>query len=404
MKKICKSIKLKNVKYAIRGKLMDRARELEEKGEKIIKLNIGDPASFNFQPSEEVIEDMKNNLLISQGYSSSNGLKEAREAIKKYYQKKNVNNLNIEDIYIGNGGSELILMSMQALLNKGDEILLPSPDYPLWTASVNLNCGIPVHYHCCEENNWYPDIEDIKRKISKRTKGIVIINPNNPTGSLYPKEILMQIVDLALENNLIIFSDEIYDRLVYDGLNHVSIASLSKEVPIITFSGLSKSHMLTGYRIGWMCITGNKTYIKDYIEGLNLLATMRLCSNVPGQSIIVKAINNDEHLKKLLKKGGRLYEQREYIYNRLKKIPGITVVKPQASFYIFPKLDIKKFNISDDEKFALDLLISNNLFIVNGTGFNYDNVDHFRLTFLADNNVLKESMDRLEKFLKDYHQ
>lgn len=295
-------------------------------------------------------------------------------------------------------------MSMQGLLNKNDEVLVPMPDYPLWTASVNLSGGKAVHYLCDEENEWYPNIEDIENKINNKTKGIIIINPNNPTGALYPKEILNQIIAIAKENNLIIFSDEIYDRLVFDDLKHISIASLTNEVPIITFSGLSKSHMIAGFRIGWMCITGNKNCIEDYIKGLNLLSSMRLCSNVPGQSIIEKAIENIDSTKQLLKKGGRLFEQREYIYNRLIKIPGITVVKPKAAFYIFPKIDIKKFNILDDEKFSLDFLKEKKVLLVNGTGFNWKNVDHFRIVYLADNKQLKIAMDNLEDFLTFYKQ
>ena len=293
-------------------------------------------------------------------------------------------------------------MSMQALLNKNDEVLVPMPDYPLWTASINLSGGTAVHYLCDEENEWYPNIEDIKNKITKRTKGIVIINPNNPTGALYPKKILEQIIEIAKENDLIIFSDEIYDRLLFDDLEHISIASLTNDVPVITFSGLSKSHMLAGFRIGWMCISGNKSHIQDYIAGLNLLSSMRLCANVPGQSIIEKAIKDKESTKALLKKGGRLYEQREYIYNRLNNIPGITVVKPKAAFYIFPKIDTNKFGISDDEQFALDFLREKHVLIIGGKGFNWNEEDHFRIVYLADNNQLEMAMDRLEDFLRTY--
>ena len=401
---IKKSRKLENVNYAIRGTLMEEANKLEESGQKILKLNIGNPAVFNFSAPKYILEGMKNNIEHSQGYSDSKGLKTARKAIKEYYKTKSINELNLEDIYIGNGVSELILMSMQALLNPNDEILVPTPDYPLWTASVNLSGGKAVHYLCDEENEWYPDIDDIKRKITKNTKGIIIINPNNPTGSLYPKEILEQIISVAKENNLIIFADEIYDRLVFDDLEHISIAALSKEVPIITFSGLSKSHMLAGFRIGWMCITGNKEIIKDYIDGLNLLSTMRLCSNVPGQSIITDAIKDIESTKLLLKKGGRLYEQRECIYNGLNKIPGIKVVKPKAAFYIFPKIDMEKYKINDDEKFALDFLKAKNILFINGTGFNCNKQDHFRIVYLADCNKLKYATDSLENFLEKYEQ
>lgn len=404
MKEINRSKRLMSVKYEIRGKVLDETKKLEEKGINVLKLNIGNPKVFDFSCPTEIIENMKNNLYDSQGYSDSSGLVSSRHAIIDYYKSKNVFDLEIDDIYIGNGVSELILMSMQGLLNNDDEILVPMPDYPLWTASVNLSGGVALHYVCDEENEWYPDIQDIKNKISNKTKGIVIINPNNPTGSLYPKEILEQIIEIAKENNLIIFSDEIYDRLVFDGLEHISIASLTKDVPVITFSGLSKSHMLAGFRIGWMCITGNKSMIKDYIKGLNLLSSMRLCSNVPGQSIIEKALKNNEETKKLLQKGGRLYEQREYIYNRLNNIPGITVVKPKAAFYIFPKIDIKKYNILDDEKFVLDFLKEKHVLIVSGTGFNYNNVDHARIVYLADIKKLESAMDNLEEFLSNYKQ
>lgn len=404
MKKISKSKRLDNVKYSIRGTIMDEARKLEEKGVNILKLNIGNPAAFNFSAPVDILECMKNNLGKSQGYSDSKGLEFARKAIIDYYKTKRVNNLKLDDIYIGNGVSELILMSMQALLNQDDEILVPMPDYPLWTASINLSGGKAIHYVCDEDNEWYPDIEDIKNKISDKTKGIVIINPNNPTGALYQKEILNQIVKIAKDNDLIIFSDEIYDRLVFDDLEHISIASLTTDVPIITFSGLSKSHMIAGFRIGWMCITGDKYYIDDYIKGLNLLSSMRLCANVPGQSIIAQAIKDDKNTKELLKKGGRLYKQREYVYSRLNQIPGITAVKPKAAFYIFPKIDIKKFNISDDEKFALDLLKQKHILLINGKGFNWNNVDHFRIVYLADEEKLKYALDNLQDFLINYKQ
>ena len=404
MKEINRSRRLMSVKYEIRGKVLDEAKKLEEHGIDVLKLNIGNPKVFDFSCPKKIIDDMKNNLYESQGYSDSLGLVSSRRAIIDYYRSKNVFDLDIDDIYIGNGVSELILMSMQGLLNDDDEILVPMPDYPLWTASVNLSGGIAVHYVCDEENEWYPDIPDIKNKISSKTKGIVIINPNNPTGSLYPKEILEQIIEIAKENNLIIFSDEIYDRLVYDDLKHISIASLTKDVPVVTFSGLSKSHMLAGFRIGWMCITGNKSIIKDYLAGLKLLSSMRLCSNVPGQSIIENALKNNEETKKLLQKGGRLYEQREYIYNRLNNIPGVSVVKPKAAFYIFPKIDIKKYNILDDEKLVLDFLKEKHVLIVNGTGFNYNKVDHARIVYLADIEKLEMAMDNLEEFLSDYKQ
>lgn len=404
MKEFTKSKKLENVNYAIRGPVLEEADRMERDGFDILKLNIGNPAVFNFSAPQEVLERMKINLKSSQGYSNSKGLETARKAIIEYYKGKNVNNLELDDIYLGNGVSELIMMSMQALLDKNDEILVPMPDYPLWTASVNLAGGTAVHYICDEENEWYPDLEDIKRKITGKTKGIIIINPNNPTGSLYPKEILEKIVEVARENNLIIFSDEIYDRLVYDDLEHISIASLTEDVPIITFSGLSKSHMVCGYRIGWMCITGEKSCIRDYISGLNLLSSMRLCSNVPGQNMVEFALKDCESTKALLRKGGRLYEQREYIYNRLKNIPGINVVKPKAAFYIFPRIDIDRFNIVDDEKFALDFLKEKHVLFVQGTGFNWNKADHFRLVYLADCKKIGKAIDGLELFLNEYKQ
>lgn len=404
MKKINKSKKLDNVHYAIRGLVVEEALRMENEGVDILKLNIGNPAVFDFDVPKEVLDCMEKNLGKSHGYSDSKGLKNARCAIKDYYKAKNINDLDVDDIYIGNGVSELIIMSMQALLNSGDEVLVPMPDYPLWTASVNLSGGKAIHYLCDEDNEWYPDIGDIESKITNNTKAIVIINPNNPTGTLYPKEILEQIIKVAEKNNIIIFSDEIYDRLVYDDLEHISVASLSRNVPIITFSGLSKSHMVAGFRIGWMCITGNKNSINDYIDGLNVLSSMRLCANVPSQYIVEKAIKDVSTTKELLVKGGRLYEQREYIYNTLNKIPGITVVKPKAAFYIFPKIDIKKFNISDDEQFVLDFLKNKHILLIHGKGFNWNDVDHFRIVFLAPKEQLKYTVDSLGDFLKTYRQ
>ena len=404
MKKIHKSRKLENVKYAIRGRAMEEACKLESKGINILKLNIGNPAEFGLKVPKKIRKSMKKNIKKAGGYSSSKGIENARIEIKKYYEEKNVIGLDIDDIYLGNGVSELILVSMQALLNEGDEILIPMPDYPLWTAAVNLAGGKAVHYICDEKNEWYPNIEDMENKITNRSKAIVIINPNNPTGSLYPKEILEQIIDLAKRYNLLIFSDEIYDRLIYDNLEHISIASLSEDIPIITFSGLSKSHMAAGFRIGWMLISGNKEHIKDYIQGLNLLSSMRLCSNVPAQHIVEKALKDTKSTKKLFRKGGRLYKQREYIYNELNNIPGITSIKPKAAFYIFPKIDTKKYNITDDEKFILDFLKEKHILFTHGSGFNYNNVDHFRITYLANKKQLKHTIKQLKDFLKTYKQ
>ena len=416
MKNFKKSQKLKNVKYAIRGRLMEEANKLEQNGNSILKLNIGNPAVFNFSAPNSILESMKNNLEHSQGYSDSKGLKIAREAIIKYYKGKNVNDLALDDIFIGNGVSELILMSMQALLNPDDEILVPMPDYPLWTASVNLAGGKAVHYICDENNEWYPNISDIKSKItyvsnkfvkkhnlSLEKNGVLTIDVKDAKKGDAEK-ILKQIVDIAKKNELIIFADEIYDRLIFDGLEHISIASLSKDVPVVTFSGLSKSHMVAGFRIGWMCITGNRESIKDYINGLNLLSSMRLCANVPGQNIIADAITDNNSIKALLKKGGRLYEQRECIYNELNNIPGISAVKPKAAFYIFPKIDVSKFNIINDEIFALDFLRAKHILFINGTGFNWKEQNHFRLVYLAECDKLKYATDNLKSFLNGYIQ
>lgn len=404
MKEFTKSEKLQNVHYEIRGKVMEEADYMTKNNINILKLNVGNPAVFNFKAPEKVISKIKNDMYKAEGYSHSKGIEEARNAILKYCFYKNIANVNIDDIYIGNGVSELIMMSMQALLDKEDEILMPAPDYPLWTAAATLAGGKVVHYVCDEKSNWYPDIEDIKKKISKKTKAIVIINPNNPTGALYPKEILEEIVEVARKNNLLIFSDEIYDRLVMDELEHISIASLALDLCVITFNGLSKSHMIAGLRIGWMCISGNKSKAKGYIEGLNLLSSMRLCSNVPAQYAVAEALNDTESVKELLSPEGRIYEQREYIYNALNNIDGISVVKPKAAFYIFPKIDIKKFNIISDEKFALDFLRKEKILIVQGSGFNWKSPDHFRMVYLPEISILKKATSGLKNFLKYYKQ
>ena len=339
-----------------------------------------------------------------EGYSAAKGLFSARKAIMQYSQIKNIPNLSIEDIYTGNGVSELINLSMSALLDDGDEVLVPSPDYPLWTACVTLAGGKAVHYICDEEAEWYPDIDDIKKKVSDRTKAIVIINPNNPTGSLYPREVLQEIVEIARAHQLIIFSDEIYDRLVLDGEEHVSIASLAPDLFCVTFSGLSKSHMIAGYRIGWMVLSGNKKIARDYIEGLNMLSNMRLCSNVPAQSIVQTALGGYQSVTNYIIPGGRVYEQRDYIYKALNDIPGLSAVKPKAAFYIFPKLDVKKFNILNDEKFALDLLRDKKILIIHGGGFNWKQPDHFRVVYLPRMEVLKDAVEKMGDFLSYYRQ
>lgn len=399
-----KSTKLDNVLYDVRGPVVDEAAKMEAKGTHVLKLNIGNPAPFGFRTPDEVIHDMQQQLKDCEGYSDSKGLFSARKAIMQYAQLKKIPNVSVNDIYTGNGVSELINLCMQALLNDGDEILIPSPDYPLWTATATLAGGNVVHYICDEESEWYPDIDDIRKKVTPKTKAIVIINPNNPTGALYPKEVLEQIVQVARENNLIIFSDEIYDRLVMDGQEHISIASLAPDLFCVTFSGLSKSHMIAGFRIGWMILSGNKEIAADYIEGINMLSNMRLCSNVPAQSIVQTALGGYQSVDKYLLPGGRIYEQRECVYNALNSIPGISVKKPKAAFYAFPKIDIKKFNITDDEQFALDFLREKKVLIVHGGGFNWQEPDHFRVVYLPRVEVLNEATDKLGDFLTTYKQ
>lgn len=404
MREFKKSSKLDNVLYDVRGPVVDEAARMEENGTNVLKLNIGNPAPFGFRTPDEVIYDMSRQLTECEGYSNSKGLFSARKAIMQYAQLKKLPNVSVEDIYTGNGVSELINLSMSALLDNSDEVLVPAPDYPLWTACVTLAGGTAVHYICDEQSEWYPDIEDIKKKITDKTKAIVIINPNNPTGALYPREVLQQIVDVAREHQLMIFSDEIYDRLVMDDLEHVSIASLAPDLFCVTFSGLSKSHMIAGYRIGWMVLSGNKAQGKDYIEGINMLSNMRLCSNVPAQSIVQTALGGYQSVGEYIVPGGRIYEQREYIYKALNDIPGISAVKPKAAFYIFPKIDTQKFNIANDEQFALDLLREKKILIIHGGGFNWDKPDHFRVVYLPRIEVLSDAMEKLADFLSTYKQ
>ncbi len=399
-----KSKKLDNVCYDIRGPVMDEANRMEANGIEILKLNIGNPAPFGLTAPDEIIVDMIYNLKSTEGYSESKGLFSARKAIMQYCQLKGIPNVGVNDIYTGNGVSELITMSMQGLLDSGDEILVPAPDYPLWTASVTLAGGKAVHYLCDEKADWNPDIDDIKKKITPNTKGIVVINPNNPTGALYSKDVLEQIVQLARENDLILFADEIYDRLVLDGEEHIALGSLAPDLLTVCFNGLSKSHMVAGFRCGWMCLAGNKTKAKGYIEGLNLLSSMRLCSNVPAQSIIQTALGGIQSGEKFLQPGGRIYEQRNYIYEALNNIPGITATKPKGAFYIFPKIDTKKFNITNDEQFALDLLHEKKILVTCGTGFNWKNPDHFRIVFLPDKIILESAIEKLSDFLDGYKQ
>ena len=379
-----KSSKLNNVLYDVRGPVVDEAERMESSGVQILKLNIGNPAPFGFRTPDEVIYDMRQQLTECEGYSPAKGLFAARKAIMQYAQLKNIPNVTIEDIYTGNGVSELINLSMSALLDDGDEILIPSPDYPLWTACATLAGGKAVHYLCDEQADWYPDLADIRKKITRHTKAIVIINPNNPTGALYPKEVLEGIVEIARQHHLIIFSDEIYDRLVMDGGEHISIASLAPDLFCVTFSGLSKSHMIAGFRIGWMILSGNKAIAQDYIEGIRMLSNMRLCSNVPAQSIVQTALGGYQSVSNYLTPGGRIYEQRECIYQALKDIPGLSVVKPKAAFYMFPKLDVKKFHITNDEQFALDLLRDKKILLIHGGGFHWEQPDALMLPSAPD--------------------
>lgn len=404
MRQFHKSHKLDNVCYDVRGPVVDEANRMIENNIDILKLNIGNPYPFGFNAPNEIIQDFRYNLMESQGYSDSKGIFGARKAIMQYCQLKNIPNVGMNDIYTGNGVSELITMSMQGLLDDGDEILIPAPDYPLWTAAANLAGGKPVHYICDEQANWYPDIKDMESKITDRTKGIVIINPNNPTGVLYPKEILEEIVNLARKYELIIFADEIYDRLVMDGKKHISIASLAPDIMCVTFNGLSKSHRIAGFRSGWMCLSGNKSYCQGYIEGLNMLSSMRLCSNVPAQSIIQTALGGIQSADELLLPGGRIYEQREFIYSALNDIPGISAVKPDAAFYIFPKIDTERFHITNDVQFALDFLKQQHVLIVQGSGFNWQAPDHFRIVYLPCIDDLRTATERLAEFLSTYQQ
>lgn len=399
-----KSLKLENVCYDIRGPVMEEANRMIAAGEEVLKLNIGNPAPFGFRAPEQLLSIMADNLSNTEGYSDSKGIVPARAAIMEYCKRKRIPNVTMEDIYTGNGVSELITLSMTGLLNCQDEILVPSPDYPLWTASVTLAGGTAVHYICDEGAEWYPDIEDIKRKLTPRTKGIVVINPNNPTGALYSRALLEEIVELARKHDLILFADEIYDRLVMDQEEHIALASLAPDLLTVSFNGLSKSHLIAGYRCGWMCLCGDKSRARGYIEGINLLSSMRLCSNVPAQSIIGMALQYQQETEDLLRAGGRIYEQREYIYQALCEIPGITAVKPKAAFYIFPKLDRRKFNLQDDERFVLDFLKEKKILLTHGRGFHWEEPDHFRMVYLPELEQLRTAADSLRDFLEGYRQ
>ena len=404
MKPIEKSHKLDHVCYDIRGRIHQEACRMEEEGVRILKLNIGNLASFGFEAPEEVIRDVVRNLPNSQGYCESNGIFSARKAIAQYYQQKGLKNADVEDVFIGNGVSELITTSMNALLNNGDEILVPAPDYPLWTAGVTLAGGHAVHYICDEEQDWFPDLEDIKRKITPRTRGIVIINPNNPTGAVYSTELLQDLIEICREHELMIFSDEIYDKILYDDYAHRSICTLCDDIPIVTYNGLSKVYRACGFRQGWMIFTGPKAKMRGYLEGVRMMMAMRLCANVPLQHAIQTASGGYQSINELIVPGGRLHRQRNAMFERLSAIPGITVKKPHGALYMFPKLDIKRFNIKDDQKFCLDLLRQEKMLVVQGTGFNWIAPDHFRVVFLPDVDVIDDACNRLEHFLKTYHQ
>ncbi len=404
MREFKKSSKLDNVLYDVRGPVVDEAARMEANGQRILKLNIGNPAPFGFRAPDEVVYDMQQQLVDCEGYSDSRGLFSARKAIMQYSQLRGIPGVTMDDIYTGNGVSELINICMSALLDDGDEILIPSPDYPLWTACATLAGGHVVHYLCDEQAEWYPDMEDVEAKITPRTKAIVIINPNNPTGAVYPREVLQDIVEIARRYELMIFSDEIYDRLCMDDAESISIASMAPDLPCVTFSGLSKSHMVAGYRIGWMILSGNKRAMSDFILGVNMLSNMRLCSNVPAQSIVQTSLGGYQSVERYVEPGGRIYKQRDYIWEALNQIDGITAVKPKAAFYIFPKIDVKKFNITNDEQFALDLLHQKKILVVAGSGFNWHEPDHFRIVYLPRLGRLQEAMDGITDFFATYQQ
>ncbi len=402
LRPVHKSTKLANVCYDIRGPVMARSKQMEEEGHRIIKLNIGNPASFGFEAPEEIIQDVIYNLPQASGYSDSKGLFSARKAIMHYTQEKKIANVTIEDIYIGNGVSELIVMAMQALLNDGDEVLVPAPDYPLWTAAVSLGGGKARHYICDEQSGWLPDPDDIRAKITPNTRAIVIINPNNPTGAVYPTELLLELVEIARQHQLIVYADEIYDKVLYDGVTHTSIASLADDVLFVTFNGLSKNYRAAGYRAGWLVVSGDKRHAGDYIEGLTMLASMRLCSNVPAQHAIQTALGGYQSINDLVAPGGRLYRQRQYTWEALNAIPGVSCIKPQGAMYAFPRLDPKMYPIRDDRQFILELLEDEKVLVVQGTGFNWPQPDHLRVVFLPGMDEMTEALTRIARFLDHY--
>ena len=401
---IDKSHKLDDVCYDIRGPVHKEARRLEDEGHRIIKLNIGNPAPFGFDAPEEIIKDVILNMPQSQGYCDSKGLFSARKAVMQYYQQKGMRKVDIDDIYIGNGASELIVMAMQALLNNGDEMLVPSPDYPLWTAAVTLSGGHAVHYRCDEGADWHPDLDDIRARITPRTRGLVLINPNNPTGAVYGREFQLELIEIARQHNLIIFADEIYDKILYDDISHTSVCTQCDDVMVVTFNGLSKAYRACGFRQGWMVITGPKGRARGYIEGLEMLASMRLCANVPMQHAIQTALGGYQSINELILPGGRLRRQRDKAWELLNEIPGVSCVKPKGALYMFPRLDPKVYDIRDDQKMVFDLLQQEKLLLVQGTGFNWPAPDHFRLVFLPREEELEEAIGRLARFLKGYKQ
>ena len=404
MDQIKKSSKLDHVCYDIRGPVLQEAKRLEEEGNKVLKLNIGNPAPFGFEAPDEILVDVIRNLPSSQGYSDSKGLFSARKAIMQHYQARDMRDVTVEDIYIGNGVSELIVQAMQALLNDGDEMLVPAPDYPLWTAAVSLSGGNAVHYMCDEQQGWFPDLDDIRRKISPRTRGIVIINPNNPTGAVYSKEILLEIVEIARQHNLIIFADEIYDKILYDDAQHHSIAAMAPDLLTVTFNGLSKTYRVAGFRQGWMVLNGPKKQAKGYIEGLNMLASMRLCANVPMQHAIQTALGGYQSISEFILPGGRLYEQRNRAWELINQIPGVSCVKPMGALYMFPKIDLNRYSIKDDQKMILDLLLQEKVLLVQGTAFNWPHPDHFRIVTLPRENDLEMAIQKFGRFIVGYHQ
>jgi alanine-synthesizing transaminase len=402
LRTIQKSAKLANVLYDIRGPIMDAARQMEEEGHKVIKLNIGNLAVFGFDAPEEIQQDMARNLPNSAGYSDSKGIFAARKAVMHYTQQQGVKGVILDDVYLGNGASELIAMATNALLDNGDELLLPMPDYPLWTAAATLSGGTPVHYRCDEANGWMPDLADIRRKVTPATKGIVVINPNNPTGALYSDELLRGIVQIARDHGLVLLADEVYDKVLYDGARHTAIASLSEDVLTLTFNSLSKSYRSCGYRAGWMVVSGDKRAAADYIEGLNMLSNMRLCANVPGQWAIQTALGGYQSINELVGEGGRLRRQRDLAYDLITAIPGVSCVKPSAALYMFPRLDPKLYPIADDRQFFLELLQDTRVMLVQGTGFNWPTPDHFRIVFLPHEDDLREAIGRIARFLESY--